>query len=297
MQRREVARAALELCGKMTIVPLPRLRLVSLMADNAAFFYRALGGYLTRRTGIPVEVEESVPWQERERMLDRGEVEMGIICGLPYVRKADRSASHLELLAAPVMQGARYGGKPVYFSDVVVRRDSPFRSFADLRGAAWAYNEPASHSGYCLTRCHLFRLGELRGYFSRVVEAGAHQTALRMVIDGAINASAIDSTVLELELKLHPELAPLIRVVDTFGPSPIPPAVISTRLPVGTRRGLRQALLDMHLDPDGEKILAAAMAARFVGVEDADYHAIRAMAVEATLVRWTSLPCLSSRAG
>lgn len=147
------------------------------MADNAGFFDRALGDYLARRTGIPVEVEESVPWQERERMLDRGEVELGIIRGLPYVRKADRPASHLELLAAPVMQGTRYGGRPIYFSDVVVRRDSAIGAFADLRGASWAYNEPASHSGYCLTRYHLARLGETRGYFSQVVEAGAHQTA------------------------------------------------------------------------------------------------------------------------
>jgi phosphonate transport system substrate-binding protein len=271
----------------------PRLRFVSLMADNAAFFYRALAAYVGRRTGVPVEVEESVPWQERERMLDRGEVELGVICGLPYARKADRAGRHLELLAAPVMQGAQYRGRPVYFSDVVVHRESAFRSFADLRGASWAYNEPASHSGYCLTRYHLARLGEQRGYFSRVVEAGAHQRALRMVIDGAVDASAIDSTVLELELKLHPHLAPRIRMVDTFGPSPIPPAVISNRVPAEIRRALQQCLLAMHRDASGQEILTAAMMARFVAISDAAYHPIRRMALEAALVDWTPLPSLS----
>jgi hypothetical protein len=47
--------------------------MVSLMAENAGFFYRALAGYLTRRAGVRIELEESVPWQERERMLHRGE--------------------------------------------------------------------------------------------------------------------------------------------------------------------------------------------------------------------------------
>ena len=37
-----------------------------------------------------IEVEDSEPWQERERMLDRGEAHMGSICGLPYVCRADR---------------------------------------------------------------------------------------------------------------------------------------------------------------------------------------------------------------
>ena len=106
-------------------------------------------------------------------MFDRGEVEIAVICGLPYVQKADRGEPPLELLAAPVMVGGRYGRRPVYFSDVVVRQESPFRSFADLRGASWAYNEPNSHSGYNLTRYHLGQLGEGYGYFSRIVEGGA----------------------------------------------------------------------------------------------------------------------------
>jgi phosphonate transport system substrate-binding protein len=264
------------------------------MADNAAFFYHALAGYLTRRTGVRIGVEESVPWQEREEMLDRGEVELGFICGLPYIWKADQPNPHLELLAAPVMQGARYQRRPVYFSDVVVRRESAIRGFADLRGASWVYNEPRSHSGYLLTRYHLARLGEHRGYFGRVVEAGAHQTALRWVIDGTVDASAIDSIVLELELQLHPELAPLIRVVETFGPSPIPPCVISTRVPMVIRDALRQALLEMHHDAEGRTILTAAMTRRFVSVSDADYHSIREMALEAAAVQWTPFPVLPS---
>src|SRR5207253_10781888 len=93
----------------------PVIRMASLMADNAAFWYREIARYLARRTGLRIEVVENVPWQERERMLDRGEVQLAFICGLPYVRKVDRPPSRLELLAAPVMGSARYQGQPIYF--------------------------------------------------------------------------------------------------------------------------------------------------------------------------------------
>jgi phosphonate transport system substrate-binding protein len=218
-------------------------------------------------------------------MLDCGEAHIGVICGLPYVWKVDRSEPLVELLAAPVMQRPRYGDRPIYFSDVVVRADSPFRNFADLRGASWAYNEPGSQSGYNLTRCHLASLGERSGYFGRVVESGAHQSSIDMVIDGVVNASAIDSSVLELEFELRPMLAGFVRVIHTLGPSPVPPAVVSIKVPTGVRRTLRHVLLTMHHEPSGREILARAGIVRFTSVSDRDYDPIRRMARIAEGVR------------
>jgi phosphonate transport system substrate-binding protein len=259
------------------------------MAPNADFFYRRLGEWLARRTGVAIEVVDAIPWQERERLLDRGEAHVGFICGLPYVRKVAHPEPAIELLAAPVMAGARYEERPIYFSDVVVRRESPYQAFADLRGASWSYNEPGSQSGYNLIHYHLATLGERSGYFSRVVEAGAHQTSLRMILDGEIDASAIDSTVLEMELTLRPELAPRVRVIATLGPSPIPPAVVSRQLPLSLRRVLRRSLLSMHREPVGTEILKAGMVARFTPVADPDYDEIRRMAREAAPVRLLAL--------
>ena len=112
---------------------------------------RELAAYLEGRLGRPVRAALDPPWQERERMLVAGQAHLGWICGLPYVRLA----GVLEPLAAPVMAAPRYQNRPVYFSDVVVRREDPFRRLEDLRGAAWAYNEPNSHSGYGVVRCEL----------------------------------------------------------------------------------------------------------------------------------------------
>ena len=45
------------------------------------------------------------------------------------------------------------------------------------------------------------------GFFARVVEAGFHQRAIRLVAAGVVDAAAIDSQVLAVELRDHPELA------------------------------------------------------------------------------------------
>src|SRR4051794_21567483 len=113
--------------------------MASCMAPNADAMCRALARYLERELGVKIALVEDVPWQAREAMLDAGEIDLCWICGLPYVRKASANAA-IELCVAPVMQGERYGAEPVYFSDLVVRSDSPFNYFDDLEGKAWAYN-------------------------------------------------------------------------------------------------------------------------------------------------------------
>ena len=128
------------------------LKIASCMAENANSTCRAIAGYLSQRLSLRTEFVDGISWEEREKLLDLGHIHVCWICGLPYAWKADAQDAAIELAAVPVMRGERYGGRPVYFSDVVVHRDSAIASFADLRGASWAYNEPRSHSGHNVVR-------------------------------------------------------------------------------------------------------------------------------------------------
>ena len=260
------------------------LKVVSLMAENAEFIVEAVVGYLDDELEGPVALVGDRPWQERQRLLDTGDIQMAWICGLPYARRADKPAPRIELVAAPVMRGPRYEDRPIYFSDVVVRRDSGFRTFDDLRGASWAYNEPDSHSGYNVVAHHLVTLGETWDYFGRVVEAGSHQASLGMILDGGIDASAIDSTVLELELEKDPTMESRLRVIETLGPSPIPPWVILRSVPEARREAVRETLIGMEEDARGRDVLSELPVARFARVEDGDYDPIRRMARKAAEV-------------
>jgi phosphonate transport system substrate-binding protein len=124
-------------------------------------------------------------------------------------------------------------------------------------------------------------MGETRGFFSCVVEAGFHQHALRMVAVGEVDAAAIDSQVLAIELRDHPAMASELRVIEVLGPSTIQPVVAARHLPVDVKVALRIALLRMGDDPVGRAALAKGFVERFVPVTDGDYDDIRMMLVAA----------------
>ena len=247
------------------------------LAENVQPIYERIATWLAARLGQPATLLGGVAWEERLAMLDDGRVHVAFICGWPYTQRHDRPERSVDLLCAPVMAAPRYEDRPIYFTDVVVRHDGPWQSFADLRGQSYAFNHPGSHSGYNVPRDHLLRLGETRGYFGRTVASGSHPTSIRMVEAGEVDASGIDSTVLDVERRRRAELGRALRTVAVLGPSPIPPVIVTGALAENRQERLRAALLAMHEDAEGRAILADGCMARFVRVEDADYNPIRAM--------------------
>ncbi|MDB4971621.1 MAG: ABC-type phosphate/phosphonate transport system, periplasmic component [Myxococcales bacterium] len=256
------------------------LNVTSCMAGNAESMCRAITRYIGEKLGIETTFVDGMPWPAREALLDQGRIHLCWICGLPYVWKADAGAA-VELCVVPVMRHERYANEAVYFSDVVVRRDSRFKSFADLRGASWAYNEPRSHSGHNVVCHYLSGIGETSRYFGDIIESGAHQTSLEMIVGGRVDASAIDSTVLEAELRLYPALDSEIRIVATLGPSPMPPWVLHKSVPLELRVALRRVLLEMHEDAEASGILEQWGISHFAPAVDVLYDPIRKMSAEA----------------
>ena len=68
--------------------------------------------YIDDQLRVPTDYISGIPWQERERLFDEGDIQILWLCGLPYVQKADGSGNALELLAVPVPSGARYSPGP-----------------------------------------------------------------------------------------------------------------------------------------------------------------------------------------
>lgn len=250
------------------------LRVASHLAPEVEPLYAFLAGYVADRLGRRPEFVVADSYERCAQDID----DVCFVCSVPYLLFADAGRIDMEVVAAPVLRGDRYRGRPIYFSDVIVSTASPHRSFADLRGAKWAYNEPFSHSGYVTVLHHLATLGEDRSYFASMVEAGFHQAAIRMVADGRVDAAAIDSQVLDIELRDHPELAAAVRRIGTIGPSTIQPVVVSrSRLTDAERHTITEALVDMADDPMARDLLDAALVERFVPINASSYDDIRRM--------------------
>ncbi len=254
-----------------------RLTVISAMAENARPFFEAVCAWVSSRQAVELVFHHGGTWQQRLQMLYDGHAQLGFVCGLPYVRHLEQGPAVVEPIAAPVMQAPRYGGKPIYFSDILVRADSEARVFASLRGCRLSYNEIGSHSGYNVLLWHLSTLGETRDFFGETVESGAHQQSLQMLLAGEVDAAILDSTVLDTELDSDVLLADRVRVVASLGPSPMPPALLRLEVDARTREALQKALVGMHEEPTGRDLLHRYGRLRFAPMRDADYETIRQM--------------------
>jgi phosphonate transport system substrate-binding protein len=250
-----------------------RLRIGTYLAPNILPLYELVADQLGARLGIPTELVVETDYESCKN----DENDVCFVCSLPYVMFERAGISPAEPVAAPVLRGDRYRGAPVYFSDVIVHRESPFHAFEQLRGRSWSYNEPLSHSGYGITRYHLLRMGETSGFFGEVVEAGFHESSIRMVADGEVDGSAIDSQVLAVALRDDPSLRTSLRVIDALGPSTIQPVAVSKRVPPRLREDIRGVLLALGDDPSCGERLAGAFVDRFVAVDSGSYDDIRMM--------------------
>jgi phosphonate transport system substrate-binding protein len=235
--------------------------------------YEYISHLLSIRIGRPVELHTSQCLSE----FVLGQADVGFLCGLLYVHASEMTDCPFELLAAPVLAGARYQSLPIYFSDVVVRKDSPYASFADLEGCIWAYNEGASHSGCNLVNYTLLKRQLSPNYFGRRVKSGSHLNSLRMVLNGEADAAAIDSHVLALALRRDAQLAARLRIIEALGPSAIPPVVVARDLEPAIKRSLLEFLTTMHCDPFSARILLEGGIERFVPVCNEHYDDIRTM--------------------
>lgn len=258
------------------------LRFVTFLAPNMEPVYQFVADYVGQKLDYPTELTVGTTFDQ----FALGQADIGFICGLPYVNLTRPPSPAVELLAAPVLQGERYRGKAIYFSDVIVRRDSPFHSFADLRGRSWAFNDLDSHSGCGVVRYKLAQAGLADSYFSRVIEAGFHQESIRKVRMGEVDASAIDSQVLAIEMLKQPDLESELRIIDTLGPSPIQPVVAATQVSSSIKKAVQNVLVEIGNDPAAQSVLNSGLIERFVAVSDSDYDAIRQMIETARDVRF-----------
>ncbi len=262
-----------------------RLRFATYLAPNVLPLYEAATEEVGRRLGIHTELVVETSYDSCER----DEYEVCFVCSLPYVTLERRGISPALPVAAPVLIGERYAGRPIYFSDVIVPRNSDARSFGDLKGRSWAFNERLSHSGYGVTRHHLLRLGQTNGFFGEVIEAGFHETAIRMVAGGEVDGSAIDSQVLAVAMRDEPSLGEALRVIDALGPSTIQPVAVSRRVPEAVRNAVRDTLVAMAEDPRGREGLALGLVERFVSIGPEAYDDIRGMVEACEAAGFTEL--------
>lgn len=195
-----------------------------------------------------------------------------MMCGLPFAKRLPRPM----LIAAPVPSPPRYGGRPIYFTDLVVRADSSFRRLEDTFGGVVGYTLPDSMSG-----CQAM-LRHLRG------SSGDRVRPYRCAVGGLLNARGVidalsahridvgplDSWYHDLLRRNDPAFAARVRTIEVTASAPIPPLVATATLDVDQVARLRRALLACNRAPELADALDRLLLKGFAVPPDVDYDAL-----------------------
>ena len=247
--------------------------------ENLAFF-REWGSYLRQRLRRPVEFVQRRSYREVMQLLESGEVDFAWICGFPFVRA--REAGYVTLVAVP-----EYRGEPLYRSYVIVHRDSPHQSLADLRDKVFAFSDPDSNSGYLAPREMLTSVTDSpEAFFRQTFFTFDHAETVEAVAERVADGGAVDSYVWEHLQRSNPTLAERTRVVgrsELFG---FPPVVARSSGDGFLTAAMADALLGMHGGDGGRHLLAALDLDRFAAHTPDLYDGITQMATRLSNPAW-----------
>jgi phosphonate transport system substrate-binding protein len=254
-----------------------RIGLTPVFLDNQLAFLNDWRGYLQTRLQRPVQFVQRGSYRDVMGLLQQGQLDFAWICGYPFVR----NARALKLLVVPL-----YRGKPLYQSYLIVPAgDHRTASLLDLRGKVFAYSDPDSNSGHLFTLYSLMRRRESPAtFFARAFFTGAHRKVVDAVSVGLAHGGAVDGYVWDTLAILHPELAARTRIVERSPEFGFPPFVAGAGVPAGDYAAVRDVLLHMRADSDGQALLRRLNLDGFVPGDVALFDSVRAMsqAVDAT---------------
>jgi phosphonate transport system substrate-binding protein len=234
-------------------------------------YYQRLQAYIGKKLGRTVQLVDRGNYKEMNRLLETGDLDMAFVCAGPYVEGKEKFG--MELLAMPQVKG-----KSVYYSYIIVRKDSQILQFEELRGKVFAFADPKSNSGKLVPTYMLARMNETPdSFFDRHIFSYGHDQSIRAVADGLVDGAAVDSLVWEYSKQKTPERIQQLRIIAKSDPYGIPPVVVRPGLDPELKKHLKEILLSASADPEGNDILKGMMIDRFVPGDDTNYNSIRTM--------------------
>ncbi|MFS8930818.1 phosphate/phosphite/phosphonate ABC transporter substrate-binding protein [Cupriavidus taiwanensis] len=250
------------------------------VTPQAEAAWRTLLARVSERAGVALPYVEHAAPAPVSALWARPDCGCVFMCGYPYASAPVTP----QLLAAPVPAQARYGGRPVYFTEFIGRANAPAQQLAQTFGGRLACMLPESNSGYNAPRHYLMRLappGTQALYRPAAMETPTPREVIDAVLAGDAEVGVVDSYVMDLLRRYDPALAAELKTLALTPPAPIPVLVASVDADPRQCMRVRAALLGLHEDATGTALLASLGLARFVAVQPADYACLPAMADEA----------------
>jgi len=231
------------------------------------------GQALGKLYGAPVRVTVASDYAAVIEALRNRTADLAFVHPVGYVL-ASREAK------ARIVARNVWHGKSTFTSRVYVRRDSGIKTIEELRGKTIAFVDPSSSSGYTYPMVLLIQRGLVKDrdpktFFREVMFAGAHDAAMRALLNGHVDAIASFDMAREQYLTDPAEREKIVFIAET---PPIPEAGIAARdgLSPDAFARVRAALVQMRGPAYASLLKRMYDIDGFEPAEDRDYDSVRA---------------------
>jgi phosphonate transport system substrate-binding protein len=248
-----------------------RVGVATVISPKEGFlYYKELLDYIGEKMSRPIILKQG-RYEEINRALKSKSLDFAFICSGAFIDAAEKSA--VELLVIPVVNN-----KTVYYSYIIVHKESKIRNWVDLKGKSFAFVDPLSSSGYLFPVFLLAKEGKIyQSYFSRTIFTYSHDNSIIAVAEKLVDAAAVDSLVYDWLSETNPELISKTKIILISPPFGVPPVVVPKNINVKLKEELIKIFINLDKDEQGKKILTKLRINKFVKRNDKIYDSIRMM--------------------
>lgn len=227
--------------------------------------YTPLAEYLGRQLGRPVMLEIGSSYDAHIHRIANGFVDIAFMGPASYVKLTSQYGKRPLLAAFKTKEGKFFHGH------IMVRKDSPITSLAQLKGKRFVFGDRASTLSHIVPRHMLLKAGISEKDFSQVSYVANHDNIALGILTGAFDAGAVKE---EVFLQYEPQgLRSLARS------APITDHVFIARvgLPQSAIQALRKAFLHLSDSAEGRLIISGMRSdvVALVPSDDRDFDVLR----------------------
>jgi phosphonate transport system substrate-binding protein len=259
------------------------LRVTTIPEEAATEQIRKFGPltkYLERTVGTKVDFVPVNDYPAAVEALVNKQVELVWFGGFTYVQAQIRSGGKI----IPIAQREE---DTSFRSVFITQTNSGIKRLADLKGKQVSFGSPSSTSGHAMPRSFLLDAGiDPEKDFKRVAYSGAHDATIAAVVNGRVDAAALDITVWR---KFVSENKVDTTKVDVFFTSP--PFYnynwsVHADMPAPLREKITAALLNLNMNnPEGKEILTLNRATKYIPTKPENYKGLENAARNIGLIR------------
>ncbi|NQU63924.1 MAG: phosphate/phosphite/phosphonate ABC transporter substrate-binding protein [SAR324 cluster bacterium] len=246
-----------------------RFGIASIISPERNFsLYQKFSWYLSRKLDKRVELIIQKDYAAMNKMVTDGTVDFANICsGAFQFLPKDK----VPILVIPVIRGKR-----TYNSYIITHKNSGARTFHELKGKTFLFTDPLSITGTMYPGYILRQTGETAAsFFSKSYFSANHDRSVYLINQGVVDGAAVSSQVYDFMKEDEPESVQNVVIIDVSMDFTGPPMVGSPSLNGKMFNRIRQVLLQMHKNTEGQRILKNMKIDRFDSPPEKAYGNVR----------------------